>query len=93
MFKKDACVKSQYGIHARPSAAIAKEAMDNFPHTDITIIDPDINQQGDARSVLELMMMALVCGKVVTVCAIGEDEEKAVDAIVTIIETFEVDDR
>jgi phosphotransferase system HPr-like phosphotransfer protein len=39
------------------------------------------------------MMMALVCGKIVTVCAIGEDEEIAVNAIVAIIETFEVDDR
>jgi phosphotransferase system HPr (HPr) family protein len=91
MIKKDACVKSRYGIHARPSAAIATAAINEFPNTSITIIDNESNQQADAQSILSLLTMSLPCGKIVTVCASGKDEEKALEAIVAIIENFEVD--
>lgn len=91
MFIKKACVKSQYGIHARPSAVIATVASRDFPDTEIIIMDTDHDQQGRALSVLEIMMMALPCGTIVTVSASGKDEEKAVEAVVQVIESFEVE--
>jgi phosphotransferase system HPr (HPr) family protein len=91
MFKKDARIKSKYGIHARPSAAIATVAINEFPNTSITIIDNEDNQQADAQSILSLLTMSLSCGKIVTVCASGKDEKKAVEKIVSIIETFEIE--
>jgi phosphocarrier protein HPr len=93
MYKKYAIVKSQYGIHARPSAAIALAVTNDFPGTEVALFDPITNQQADARSVLEIMMLALQCGVEVVVSAFGKDEEKAVEAIVGIIETFEVEVR
>jgi phosphotransferase system HPr (HPr) family protein len=91
MIKKDARIKSKYGIHARPSAAIATAAFNDFPDTSITIIDKESNQKADAQSILSLLSLALSCGKIVTVCASGKDEEKAVEKIVSIIETYEIE--
>jgi phosphotransferase system HPr (HPr) family protein len=91
MIKRDARIKSIYGIHARPSAAIATAAFKEFPNTSITIIDKESNRKADAQSILSLLTLSLSCGKVVTVCASGKDEEKAIEKIVSIIETFEVE--
>ena len=91
MYKKDACVKSKYGIHARPSAAIVVNVTKNFPETEVTIINSNNGRQADAKSVLEIMFLALPYGSIVTVSASGKDEEKAVNAVVKIIETFEVE--
>lgn len=94
MVKKEARVKSQYGIHARPSAAIAIAALREFTKTSISIYDPSTKKTCDAKSILELMMMAMPCGAEVVVSASGESKEeeaKAVDAIVLIIESFEVE--
>lgn len=91
MVKKDAHVKSQYGIHARPSMAIAVAATNDFPRTKITIYCPSTKQTGNAKSILELLEMSLPCGAKVTVSASGENEEIAASAIVLIIESFEVE--
>jgi phosphotransferase system HPr (HPr) family protein len=90
MIKKEAKVKSRYGIHARPSMAIAV-ASKNFPDTSIRIINPENNQESDAKSIIELMMMALSCNDKVIVCASGKDEEKALETIASIIESYEVE--
>jgi phosphocarrier protein len=91
MFKKDARVKSQYGIHARPSAAIVLTITNDFPDTEVHLIDSKSSQQANARSVIEIMMLALQCGAKVTITAFGKDEERAVEAVVKIIESFEVE--
>lgn len=90
MIRREAKVKSKYGIHARPSAAIAKVAIE-FPDTEILIIDTVDKQIASARSILDIMMLALFQDEIVIVSASGKDEEKAVSAIVDIIETFEVE--
>lgn len=91
MVKIVARVKSQYGIHARPSAVIATTAKDDFPNTEILLFNINNKDRARALSVLEIMCMALPCGAHVIVQATGEDEQRAADAIVNIIETFEVD--
>lgn len=90
MVRREAKVKSRYGIHARPSAAIAKVAIE-FPDTEILIIDTEDKQIANARSILDIMMLALFQDEVVIVSASGKDEELAVATIVGIIETFEVE--
>ena len=84
-------VKSQYGIHARPSAVIATAAKDDFPKTEILLFKVNSEESAQARSVLEIMCLALSCGTCVIVQAVGEDENKAAEAIVNIIETFEIE--
>lgn len=91
MYKKYAYVKSQYGIHARPSAAIALAVTNDFPNTEVVLFSTKSNQQANARSILEVMMLALQCGAEVIVSAFGKEEERAVEAVVEIIQTFEVE--
>ena len=91
MIQREAIVKSQYGIHARPSAAIALAVTNDFPGTEVTLVDSKSSQQANARRVLEIMTLALQCGAKVTVSAFGKDEERAVEAVVKIIESFEVE--
>lgn len=88
-----ATVKSQYGIHARPSGAIYLVATKKFPNTKIIIKDLINNKQAKANSILELMMMALPCGAVVTVYTSGVDEDQAAKAIAEVIETYEVEEK
>lgn len=84
-------VKSQYGIHARPSAVIATAAKDDFPHTEITLFKVNSEESARALSVLEIMILALPCGASVIIQATGDDEQKAAETIANIIETFEVE--
>lgn len=84
-------VKSLYGIHARPSAVIATAAKDDFPNTEILLFKVNSEEPARALSVLEIMSLALPCGAQVIVQADGENEDKAADTIVKIIETFEVE--
>lgn len=92
MVAKEAHVKSIYGIHARPSRAIVLAAR-SYPKTKITIINKDTNEKADASSILDIMSMGLECDTMVIVKAEGENEEKAADVIVGIIQTFEVESK
>jgi phosphotransferase system HPr (HPr) family protein len=90
MYKKDAIVKSEYGMHARPSAFISTNATKLFPKTVITIEDKETGNKGTTDSILSLLTMALNCGKKVTVYAVGENEKEAAEFIANIIDTYEV---
>jgi phosphotransferase system HPr (HPr) family protein len=92
MVIKEVRVKSIYGIHARPSRAIVLAAR-NFPKTKITLVNNDTKEKADASSILELMSIALECEAIVTVKVEGDNEEDAANAIVTIIQTFEVESK
>jgi phosphocarrier protein HPr len=70
-------VTNPRGIHARPSAAIAQTAA-RFK-ADITLRTD--TGQADARSVLQVMMLAAAHMDTVTVTADGPDERDAATAI------------
>lgn len=78
-----ATVKNERGIHARPSALIAKEAMKYV--SEIKIIFED--RIANAKDVLQLIMLELFHGVTVQIIADGPDEKDAVDAIKNLIET------
>jgi len=78
-----ATVKNERGIHARPSALIAKEAL-KF-HSDIKIVFED--RSANAKDVLQLIMLELFQGITVEITANGPDEKESVEAIKSLIET------
>jgi phosphocarrier protein HPr len=74
---------NKMGLHARPSTQIATTA-GRFGS------DVQIEKEGlivDAKSVLELLMLAAECGSELHVSADGDDAEAAVAALVHIIES------
>lgn len=84
-----AIVKSKYGVHVRPSAAIVKKAKE-FPGTKIVIIDPESTMSADALDLLGILNLSLSYSTRVIIRAVGIEEEKVAKEIATIIETFEI---
>lgn len=73
---------NKMGLHARPSTQIATAA-GRFAS------DVQIGKDGlvvDAKSVIELLMLAAECGSELTVTANGDDAEAAVKALKELVE-------
>lgn len=78
-----ATVTNLYGIHARPSALIAKEMHTRFQGTKVEI---DAGEgPNDASDIMGLLAMEMGQGKTVTVTASGPQEQEACDAIAEMI--------
>lgn len=82
MVEKEVVVKNKLGLHARPSALFVRNAS-KFK-SDITLIKDGVEVNG--KSIMGLMMLAAEMGSKITIRADGEDEEKALDALVTLFE-------
>jgi len=74
---------NRMGLHARPSTAIATTAT-RFG-ADVTITKDDMTV--DAKSVLELLMLAAECGSELVVRAEGSDAAAAVKAVAALVES------
>ncbi|TVR40492.1 MAG: HPr family phosphocarrier protein [Planctomycetota bacterium] len=81
--ERSVTISNKMGLHARPSTAIAGAA-GNFS-SQVWLEKEGLSV--DAKSVLELLMLAAECGSTVTISAEGDDAEAAVDAIVSLIES------
>jgi len=66
------------GLHARASRKLAELAL-SFDATTVTVRRDD--EQADARSLMDLMMLGAGIGSDIEVEADGPDAEKALDAI------------
>ena len=81
--EKTVVLTNRMGLHARPSTQIATAAS-RFS-SDVTITKDDMTV--DAKSVLELLMLAAECGSELTIQADGTDAQATVQAIAGLIET------
>lgn len=81
MPEREVTIVNKLGIHARPAAEIVKAA-GKFKCS-ITIIRDDL--EVNAKSIMGVMMLAAECGATVTIRAIGEDAEAALDALAAVI--------
>lgn len=75
-------LSNKMGLHARPSTQIATAA-GRFASR-VTIARD--NLVVDAKSVLELLMLAAECGSELVITADGDDADTAVKAIVGLVE-------
>ena len=74
-------IVNKLGIHARPAAEIVKTSS-RFKSA-ITIVRDDL--EVNAKSIMGVMMLAAEKGAVVTIRAVGPDEEAALDALAALI--------
>lgn len=72
---------NKMGLHARPSTQIATTASRYAAEIQITKDGMTI----DAKSVLELLMLAAECGSQLTISADGADSKQAVAAIAELV--------
>ena len=73
---------NKMGLHARPSTQIA-QAASQFT-SDIQISKDGLSV--DAKSVLELLMLAAECGSELVVSADGDDAQAAVEELVALVD-------
>ena len=83
MYVKKVTVQNQVGLHARPATFFIQTA--NRFKSSIWIEKAD--RRINAKSLLGVLSMGIVGGEEITVIADGVDEEKAVDALIHLIDT------
>lgn len=81
--RRRVAVRDPQGLHARPCAAIAK-AMRRFRCRAVLALG---GKEADARSVLDLLGLALLTATEVEIRATGEDAAACADALATILAT------
>ena len=92
MVETTACIKSKYGIHVRPAAAISNVAKE-FRDTKIVLIDPDRpNEEIDGKILLSIIAMNRKCGDPIIIRTYYKDEQAAADAVSKVINEFEIAD-
>ncbi len=74
---------NKMGLHARPSTQIATTASRFNADVKISKDGMDV----DAKSVLELLMLAAECGSELTVEAQGDDANAAAEAVANLVRT------
>ena len=84
-------VRNKNGLHARPSSVLAEAAL-RFPTTELTL-SKESSEDGtgeasevDAKSIMELLLLAAGPGTKLTLLASGPQAEEAVAAISELFE-------
>jgi phosphotransferase system HPr (HPr) family protein len=91
MIKREVKLRSEIGLHARPSAQISRVAKTFDASTKITITNPLSGSSADARSLLSLLCLAVDGHQTVILSVEGKDEERAFLEIADVIENYSVD--
>ena len=83
MVKRDVVITNNIGLHARPATFFIQKA--NSFQSSIWIEKDD--RKVNAKSLLGVLSMGIAKGMTVTLIADGQDENKALDGLVELIET------
>lgn len=82
MINKETIIMNKAGLHARPAALIAETAQ-KFE----SIIELEGNgTRVNAKSIIDIMLLAAENGSKIGICAEGSDETDAVSAILELFE-------
>jgi len=76
-------IVNRLGMHARPAMILAETAQEY--DSDITIRRLDQDNLVDAKSIMQLMMLAATKGTELEIKAKGSDADTSVDRLVTLI--------
>ena len=82
MTRRETRIVNRLGLHARAAAQLVRMA--NEYNSDISLFKS--NQQANAKTIMEVLMLGATEGEDLTVEARGDDEEHAVEAIVQLID-------
>ena len=75
-------IVNRLGLHARPASELVKVSSRFRARITLSMNNVEV----DGKSIMGVMMLAAPRGSVITVRAIGEDEEPAVAALVDLID-------
>lgn len=83
MVSKDVYVQNKTGLHARPASKFVQIA--NEYKSEIFIQKG--NSKVNAKSIMGVMTLGISKGTKITITAEGQDEEKALDKLIELIES------
>ena len=83
MFVKDVQVQNQVGLHARPATFFIQKA--NEFKSSIWVEKDE--RRVNAKSLLGVLTLGIVGGTTIRIIADGNDEETAVDALVSLVQS------
>jgi phosphocarrier protein HPr len=79
--ERDATILNPLGLHARPAAQFVRLAS-SFA-SDILVSKDGLDVNG--KSIMGVMMLAAECGSAIRIRASGDDAERALDALCTLV--------
>lgn len=79
--ERDATIVNPLGLHARPAAQFVRLAS-SFA-SDILVSKDGLDVNG--KSIMGVMMLAAECGSAIRIRASGDDAERALDALCTLV--------
>lgn len=82
MFSKEVVVRCESGLHNKQATYFVQKANE----FDSSIWLESGNRKMNAKSLLGIMSLGIVSGSVVTLSAVGSDEEAAVTALETLLQ-------
>ena len=77
-------IANRLGLHARPAMMLAEAAMRFESEVRVRRLDQD--EAVDAKSIMQLMMLAAICGTRLELTATGVDSANAIADLQTLIE-------
>lgn len=83
MYSKIALVQNAHGLHARTASDFINSAA-QF-NSKITIKKIGTEKEANAKSIIMILSLTIVQGNEVEIIANGDDEEKAVETLVSLI--------
>lgn len=84
MIEQQIEIINKLGLHARASAKLVNTANGFASRVEIE----HNGQTADAKSIMQIMMLAASIGSMVTIRTDGKDEEQAIDAVTTLINNY-----
>ncbi|QCI15762.1 HPr family phosphocarrier protein [Buchnera aphidicola] len=85
MFQNQITITAPNGFHTRPAAQFVKEAKKFISEISIIYNGKSVN----AKSLFKIQTLGLVKGSLITLLAEGEDEQKAIEHLSTIMTELE----
>lgn len=83
MYSKKTVVQNKTGLHARPASDFVAAAKNYKSKLTIKTSEEEAN----AKSIILLLSLGVSVGTEVEICADGEDEVEAVEALVSLIDS------
>jgi len=81
-------VNNKVGLHARPASLFVQAAVKFKSDINVSCQDPETKEErnANAKSILGILTLGVFNGMEITIKAEGEDEDDAVEALLTLVE-------
>ena len=81
-------VNNKVGLHARPASLFVQAAAKFKSDINVSCQDPETKEErkANAKSILGILTLGVFNGMEITIKAEGEDEDAAVEALLTLVE-------